>query len=150
MACRSRTTAARFTTTRICSRARCDSCGRRQRPARSFPAGRRKDGLDRVRIEPAGLRLTPQLVGSLVGIHYQLHQSDYCYFTRGLARVGRTSFGTPVLVLRFEGHTSEALHRIEQGTFGVCRDCGEPIAEARLRAIPWTRVCITCKEKQSS
>src|SRR5918996_583529 len=42
----------------------------------------------------------------------------------------------------------EALHRIEQGTYGVCRDCGEPIAEARLNAIPWTRVCITCKEKQ--
>ena len=42
----------------------------------------------------------------------------------------------------------EALRRIDDGTFGVCRDCGEPIAEARLNAIPWTRVCITCKEKQ--
>ena len=44
----------------------------------------------------------------------------------------------------------EALRRIDQGTFGVCRDCGEPIAEARLNAIPWTRVCIACKEKQKS
>ena len=44
----------------------------------------------------------------------------------------------------------EALRRIEKGTFGVCRDCGEPIAAPRLNAIPWTRVCITCKEKQSS
>src|SRR6266702_288753 len=44
----------------------------------------------------------------------------------------------------------EAFTRIENGTYGVCRDCGEPIAEARLRAIPWTRVCITCKEKQNS
>ena len=44
----------------------------------------------------------------------------------------------------------EALWRIEKGTYGVCRDCGEPIAEARLKAIPWTRVCITCKEKQTS
>lgn len=43
----------------------------------------------------------------------------------------------------------EALSRIEKGTYGVCRDCGEPIAMARLNAIPWTRVCITCKEKQS-
>jgi RNA polymerase-binding transcription factor DksA len=32
----------------------------------------------------------------------------------------------------------------------MCRDCGEPIAPARLNAIPWTRVCITCKEKQNS
>jgi DnaK suppressor protein len=44
----------------------------------------------------------------------------------------------------------EALLRIDKGTFGICRDCGEPIAEARLNAIPWTRVCITCKEKQKA
>jgi DnaK suppressor protein len=37
----------------------------------------------------------------------------------------------------------EALLRIDKGTFGLCRDCGEPIAEARLNAIPWTRFCIT-------
>ena len=41
----------------------------------------------------------------------------------------------------------EALQRIEKGTYGVCRDCGEPIAEARLRAIPWTRVCISLQGK---
>jgi DnaK suppressor protein len=44
----------------------------------------------------------------------------------------------------------EALERIEKGTYGVCRDCGEPIAEARLNAIPWTRMCIHCKERQKS
>jgi DnaK suppressor protein len=41
-----------------------------------------------------------------------------------------------------------ALRRIEDGTYGVCRECGEQIAEARLNAIPWTRACISCKEKQ--
>ena len=44
----------------------------------------------------------------------------------------------------------EALYRMEKGTYGICRDCGEEIAPPRLNAIPWTRVCITCKEKQSS
>ena len=44
----------------------------------------------------------------------------------------------------------DALTRIDKGTYGVCPDCGEPIAPARLNAIPWTRVCITCKEKQSA
>jgi DnaK suppressor protein len=43
----------------------------------------------------------------------------------------------------------EALTRIEEGTFGVCRDCGEPISAARLTAIPWTRVCVSCKAKQA-
>jgi DnaK suppressor protein len=44
----------------------------------------------------------------------------------------------------------DALVRLEKGTYGLCRDCGEPIASARLNAIPWTRVCISCKEKQTS
>jgi len=44
----------------------------------------------------------------------------------------------------------EALYRMEKGLYGVCRDCGDPIAPARLEAIPWTRVCITCKQKQNS
>ncbi len=44
----------------------------------------------------------------------------------------------------------EALSRIDKGTYGTCRDCGEPISPARLKAIPWTRVCIACKEKQNS
>ena len=44
----------------------------------------------------------------------------------------------------------EALERVEHGTYGICRDCGEPIADARLNAIPWTRVCISCKEKQNA
>ena len=44
----------------------------------------------------------------------------------------------------------EALWRMEQGTYGICQDCGDPIASPRLSAIPWTRVCITCKERQSA
>jgi DnaK suppressor protein len=44
----------------------------------------------------------------------------------------------------------EALVRMDKGTYGICRDCGEPVAAARLEAIPWTRVCITCKQKQNS
>ena len=42
----------------------------------------------------------------------------------------------------------EALHRVEQSTFGQCMECEESIAEGRLDAVPWTRVCINCKEKQ--
>lgn len=39
----------------------------------------------------------------------------------------------------------EALGRIEDGTFGICEECGEPIAEARLVARPVTTQCIECK-----
>ena len=42
----------------------------------------------------------------------------------------------------------EAIHRIEQGTYGICMECENEIAPARLEAVPWTRVCIDCKVKQ--
>jgi DnaK suppressor protein len=40
-----------------------------------------------------------------------------------------------------------ALGRIEDGTFGLCARCGNPIAEDRLRAIPYATLCIDCKRK---
>ena len=42
----------------------------------------------------------------------------------------------------------EAIHRIDHGTYGICMDCENEIAPARLEAVPWTRTCIDCKEKQ--
>ena len=57
--------------------------------------------------------------------------------------------GRLVPILRDFGIPTK-LVRLDKGVFGVCRECGEPIAEPRLNAIPWTRVCITCKEKQKA
>jgi DnaK suppressor protein len=42
----------------------------------------------------------------------------------------------------------KALARIEDGTFGVCERCEEPIAIKRLDARPVTTLCIRCKEEQ--
>lgn len=42
----------------------------------------------------------------------------------------------------------EAIHRVDQGIYGICMDCENEIAPARLEAVPWTRVCIDCKAKQ--
>jgi len=42
----------------------------------------------------------------------------------------------------------EAIHRIEQGSYGICMECENAIAPARLEAVPWTRVCIDCKARQ--
>jgi RNA polymerase-binding protein DksA len=39
----------------------------------------------------------------------------------------------------------EALKRIEEGSFGTCARCGNPIAEARLEAMPYATKCIDCK-----
>ncbi|ABB39142.1 transcriptional regulator, TraR/DksA family [Oleidesulfovibrio alaskensis G20] len=42
----------------------------------------------------------------------------------------------------------QALDRIEDGSFGVCEDCGEQIGVPRLKARPVTKLCINCKSKQ--
>ena len=39
----------------------------------------------------------------------------------------------------------EALKRIDEGTFGTCARCGNPIAEERLEAMPYATKCIDCK-----
>jgi DnaK suppressor protein len=39
---------------------------------------------------------------------------------------------------------------IEEGTYGICEDCEEPIAIERLRARPVTSYCITCKSRREA
>jgi RNA polymerase-binding protein DksA len=41
-----------------------------------------------------------------------------------------------------------ALTKIDEGTYGICENCGQPIAEERLTAMPWARFCIDCKRLQ--
>jgi DnaK suppressor protein len=43
---------------------------------------------------------------------------------------------------------TEALQRIDSGTFGICEVCDEEIGEARLRARSVTTLCIDCKMEQ--
>lgn len=43
-----------------------------------------------------------------------------------------------------------ALERIENGTFGVCEECGENISIKRLKARPVTTQCIDCKTKEEA
>jgi DnaK suppressor protein len=43
---------------------------------------------------------------------------------------------------------SEALHRVQRGTFGCCQVCGERIAPARLRALPFADRCRSCQERE--
>jgi RNA polymerase-binding transcription factor DksA len=37
-----------------------------------------------------------------------------------------------------------ALQRMDDGTYGMCEQCGKPVAKARLEAIPFTRYCVEC------
>lgn len=42
----------------------------------------------------------------------------------------------------------QALARMDEGVFGICEDCEEPIEPKRLEARPVSTMCIACKERQ--
>lgn len=39
----------------------------------------------------------------------------------------------------------EALRKLEDGTYGVCSECGEDIEEERLKVMPFATACVKCK-----
>lgn len=51
-----------------------------------------------------------------------------------LVRQGRTNLA----------EVDAALERLERGTYGICEQCGQPIAAGRLEARPTARTCIGC------
>lgn len=46
------------------------------------------------------------------------------------------------------GSIDAALKRIEDGTYGICTNCGRPISEERLEALPWAELCIDCARRR--
>ena len=44
----------------------------------------------------------------------------------------------------------EAINRIDNGTFGICEECGGDISDQRLNARPVTTLCINCKKNQEN
>ena len=44
--------------------------------------------------------------------------------------------------------SERALARIDEGTYGTCESCGEPIGKARLQAFPRATLCVACKQRE--
>jgi DnaK suppressor protein len=42
----------------------------------------------------------------------------------------------------------EAFERIKDGSFGLCESCKKKIPKERLKAIPYARLCVSCKKKE--
>ncbi len=87
-------------------------------------------------------------VGELIGEAYVNEADPLDRATDELARNNR---------LRFQDRESRLIAKIqsclvsiEEGTYGICQECEEPISIARLKARPVTSYCITCKTKQEA
>jgi RNA polymerase-binding transcription factor len=45
---------------------------------------------------------------------------------------------------------NKALRRIDEGTYGICSNCGNAIMTERLEALPYAELCIECQRKEST
>ena len=57
------------------------------------------------------------------------------------------TFATRSLLIDRANKLADALERIKDGAYGVCDDCGEPIAPARLKVMPEVTTCVRCQDR---
>jgi DnaK suppressor protein len=88
-----------------------------------------------LRAEIAGLSAVPE-----DGMGYSNHQADDASEAFEQAAVLAIRGNAERLLYQVE----RALQRMDNGTYGTCRNCGKPISEERLHAIPYTRYCFDC------
>jgi DnaK suppressor protein len=46
-----------------------------------------------------------------------------------------------------QARTARALEKLDEGTYGTCDGCGQPIPPARLEAVPESVLCIACARR---
>jgi RNA polymerase-binding protein DksA len=57
------------------------------------------------------------------------------------------SFATRSLLVERANKLADALQRLREGEYGVCQECDEPIAPARLKAMPEVTTCVRCQDR---
>jgi len=94
-------------------------------------------------LESSSITLTPQdLSGDLSNVSF--HMADRGSETNDQ----ELAFALASRENRYLHHLYDALGRIKDGTFGVCRSCGAEIARARLEAVPHATQCLDCKVRE--
>ena len=77
----------------------------------------------------------------VVGAQDMADQADSCYTKESLFQQSSSARGLLTLV-------QAALRRDDEGDFGLCVECGEPVQKKRLDTVPWARHCVACQELQ--
>jgi DnaK suppressor protein len=96
---------------------------------------------DRARETIAGLAKTPER-GTAQGFGKRIGDGT----VEAISRLTEIGVGTS-LEAGLE-RTERALAKLDEGTYGLCDVCGEPIAPKRLAAMPDVVTCVTCAAAQ--
>lgn len=76
-------------------------------------------------------------------------------YTTHMADLGSDSMGKELSSYfkartgKYLKHLEDALKRIKRGSYGLCLSCGADIQRERLEAVPHTRYCVGCKDKNN-
>ena len=82
--------------------------------------------------------------GDLSGYSYHMADQASDDYERDFA-LGRATDEQKVLY-----SIDEAMKRVEEGSYGSCLACGKSITKNRLKAVPFTELCIVCQTKKES
>jgi len=96
---------------------------------------------DRVREQLRGLGQSPE---GRIEVDYDENFADSGQVTAERGEVDALAGNLRELL----GEVDGALVKLDDGRYGTCESCGQPITDARLEAVPSARLCISCASKR--
>ena len=68
--------------------------------------------------------------------------------TEAVERISSTATARSIAASLAEVH--RALGKLDEGTYGLCDECGQPISSERLEAMPFATLCVRCSARRSA
>ena len=113
------------------------------------PEGTRYDDLKDMLVERQS-ELVAEVQGKIRGVRADGAEKPHEVMDQGEASEVDIQEDIELALLQMKAETlnkiNEALARLEEGRYGMCFECGDEIAEARLRALPFAVRCKDCEE----
>jgi DnaK suppressor protein len=105
-------------------------------------------------LEERRREMVDELHGRIRGVRTEsasrLHEGQDPVETAEVEVQGDLAFALIQMKSETLDRVNEALARLEDGRYGCCYDCGDDIAEARLRALPFAVRCRDCEEDREA
>jgi DnaK suppressor protein len=117
------------------------------------PESTRYDELKRM-LEERQRELTHEVQGRIRGVHADGAEKPHEVMDQGETSEVDIQEDIELALIQMKAETlnkiNEALARLETGRYGFCFECGDEIAEARLRALPFAVRCKDCEEAREN
>src|ERR671913_657346 len=117
------------------------------------PAATRYDDLKQM-LQDRQRELVTEVQGKIRGVRAEGAEKPHEVMDQGEASEVDIQEDIELALIQMKAETlnkiNEALARLEEGRYGMCFECGDEIAEARLRALPFAVRCKDCEEERET